>query len=295
MSDTTDSSASTDPLCLKEAVATYETELAKDLEWAMSEGSRHFEEKSAVHSTLRKICNRLTELQIPYAVVGGMALFRHGYRRFTEDVDILVSRGSLAKIHKELAGLGYVPPFPGSKHLRDTEHKVKIEFLVSGEFPGDGKPKEIAFPNPSDVSEIQNGIAYLKLEKLVELKLASGMTGSDRLKDLVDVQALIGSIPLPESYAERLAPYVQPKFVELWKAANGRETKYMMLWRDNLSNATDLLKQMQADGVQIDPKYSSTEGSSAKSNILLFTYDPEIAKKYGMHDERDFMDADSAE
>src|SRR5438309_1195010 len=99
----------------------------------------HFEDKSAVHAALRRITTRLRELNIPYAVVGGMAMFYHGFRRFTEDVDILVTRPALAEIHRRLDGLGWVPPFQGSKHLRDAESGVKIEFLVTGDFPGDGK------------------------------------------------------------------------------------------------------------------------------------------------------------
>ena len=75
-------------------------------------------------------------------------MFQHGYRRFTEDVDLLVTREGLKEIHRKLEGLGYLPPFQGSKNLRDTEHGVKIEFLVTGEFPGDGKPKPVAFPAP---------------------------------------------------------------------------------------------------------------------------------------------------
>ena len=42
--------------------------------WALSEGSRHFEEKSTVFDALRKITNRLNELGIAYAVAGGLAL-----------------------------------------------------------------------------------------------------------------------------------------------------------------------------------------------------------------------------
>src|SRR5262249_5135435 len=106
----------------------------------------HFEEKSAVHETLQRIVRRLNELGVAYAVVGGMALFFHGLRRFSEDVDILVTREDLAQIHERLEGLGYTPPFAGSKHLRDTSTGVRVEFLVSGEFPGDGRPKPVAFP-----------------------------------------------------------------------------------------------------------------------------------------------------
>jgi hypothetical protein len=36
-----------------------------------------------------------------------------------------------------------------------------------------------------------DGIKTVILEKLIELKLASGMTAADRLKDLADVQELI--------------------------------------------------------------------------------------------------------
>src|SRR5208282_6521979 len=104
----------------EQGLLTYEQRLTRDPRWALSEGSRHFEEKSAVFDALHKITNRLNELGIPYAVVGGLALFQHGLRRFTEDVDILVTRDDLKIIHERLEGLGYLPPFANSKHLRDT-------------------------------------------------------------------------------------------------------------------------------------------------------------------------------
>src|SRR5205823_1000563 len=126
-----------------------------------------------------------------YAVVGGMALFLHGYRRFTEDVDLLVTPDGLKALHASLEGLGYLPPFQGSKHLRDTEHGVRVEFLVTGDYPGDGKPKPVSFPDPTESSVEINGIRVLALPKVIELKLASGMTNPGRLDDLGDVQRLI--------------------------------------------------------------------------------------------------------
>src|SRR5258708_33450261 len=100
-----------------------------------------------------------------------------GPRRFTKSVDFPATADGLKTIHEKLEGLGYVPPFTGSKQLRDTESGVRIEFLVAGQFPGDGKPKPVAFPDPSEAATRIDGIAYLQLPKLVELKLASGMTG----------------------------------------------------------------------------------------------------------------------
>jgi hypothetical protein len=194
----------------------YEQLLDYDAEWALREGSMHFEEKNAVHNALRKIARRLDELGIPYAVVGGMALFFHGVRRFTEDVDILVTPEGLKELHRQLEGLGYVPPFAGSKNLRDTEYGVKVEFLVKGDYPGDGKPKPVAFPDPAEANITINGIRFLQLPKLVELKLASGMTNPRRGQDLVDVQRLIETLNLPEDFAAQLNPFVQAKYKEIW-------------------------------------------------------------------------------
>jgi hypothetical protein len=209
---------------------TYEQRLSRDPRWALSEGSRHFDEKSAVHAALRKICGHLNELGIPYAVAGGMALFLHGFRRFTEDVDLLVTKKGLKRIHQTLSGRGYLPLFERSKNLRDTEQKVRIEFLLTGHFPGDGKEKPVAFPNPADVAEPLGDLQIVNLPTLVELKLASGMTGSDRLKDLADVQELIKLLPLPLDFGDGLHPYVQAKYRELWRSLQQAGKKYLRIW-----------------------------------------------------------------
>ncbi len=177
-----------------------------------------FQNESEVQKSLRRITARLNALGIDYAVVGGMALFLHGFRRFTEDVDILVTREGLAKLHQALEGSGYRPPFAGSKNLRDTENGVRIEFLVSGEFPGDGKAKPVAFPEPDTAAAEQDQIQLLNIETLIELKLASGMTGGiERLKDIADVVEVIKMLQLPETIAERLNPYVGTRYRELWQ------------------------------------------------------------------------------
>jgi hypothetical protein len=207
-------------------VTIYEKLLDADVTAALEEGSLHFDEKSRVHLALRKITGRLSDLGIPYAVVGGMALFMHGFRRFTEDVDLLVNAEGLAAIHKQLDGLGYVPPFAGSKQLRDTEQGVRIEFLVSGQFPGDGKPKPVAFPEPIPASVEVDGIRILSLPSLLELKLASGMSNITRAKDIGDVVELIRILKLPRDTAEKLNPYVREKFFELWDAVDADKTSH---------------------------------------------------------------------
>ena len=178
----------------------------------------HFSEGNHVHRTLRGIGRRLNELGVPYVVVGGMALFAHGFRRFTEDVDLLVTPEGMAKVHEALEGLGYTRPAGTSSKLRDVETGVRIEFLIAGQYPGDGKPKPVAFPNPADVGVEIDGVRYLNLPKLIELKLASGMSAAHRLKDLADVQELIRTLHLPRSAGDELDPFVRPKFFELFDA-----------------------------------------------------------------------------
>ena len=95
---------------------------------------------------------------------------------------------------------------------------VRIEFLVTGGFPGDGKPKPVAFPDPAACAVEIDGVHYLRLPTLIELKLASGMTNPGRLKDLADVQELVRSLGLEAGFASQLHLYVRAKYQELLEA-----------------------------------------------------------------------------
>lgn len=183
---------------------------------AIEQASRFFMRDGPVHQSLSEIARRLESEGIPYCIVGGMALVAHGYGRTTVDVDVLVSRDGLEAAHRALDGLGYVPPFEGSRNLRDTRTDVRIEFVVTGEYPGDGMPKPVAFPAPGDAGVEIAGIRYVSLAVLIELKLASGMTNPGRLRDLADVQELIRARSLPADYGAKLNAYVREKFAELW-------------------------------------------------------------------------------
>ncbi len=195
----------------------YTQRMNADINWALREGSMFFQNEGEVQASLRRITARLNDLGIDYAVVGGMALFLHGFRRFTEDVDILVTREGLAKLHAALEGSGYRPPFTGSKNLRDTENGVRIEFLVAGEFPGDGKPKPVAFPEPEAAAIEKDGVRFLNAASIIELKIASGMTGKGRTKDLGDAEQIIMLLNLPQEFAGQLNPYVRERYDELWR------------------------------------------------------------------------------
>lgn len=174
-----------------------------------------------VHQTLRNITKRLSQTGIDYAVIGGMALALHGLIRPTQDVDLLLTTVGLEEFQTRLVGLGYRPTFPGAnKHFRDTDTGVKVEIITTGEYPGDGQPKAVAFPNPVDVAVTLDGFKVVGLESLIELKLASGMSAKHReLRDLADVQQLIETLQLPQDFSRSLDESVRSEYLRLWDLA----------------------------------------------------------------------------
>jgi hypothetical protein len=205
---------------MSRVVEPFESRMQRGGESAIREAESFFLGEDAVHRSLRKITTKLDQMEIPYAVAGAMALVAHGYSRTTVGVDVLLAADTLPRLHAALDGHGYLPPFVGSHALRDTETGVRIDFLVAGQFPGDGRPKPVAFPDPSTASVEIDGIRFLALEKLIELKLASGMTHAGRIKDLSDVQELIRILRLDAGLADRLDAYVRPKYSELWQSVD---------------------------------------------------------------------------
>ena len=256
----------------------FEHAMSLDPRWAMSEGSLFLDGQGRVQKSLIRIAARLDELEIPYAVAGGMALFAHGYQRFTDDIDILMTREDVARMHEELDGRGWIRPFSTSKNLRDAQTGVRIEFLISGGFPGDGKPKPVMFPIPADVAVDIGGIKYVGLPTFVELKLASGMSGQNRDKDFVDVSELIQALQLPETFSNGLNPFVRERYLTIWRKTNVTPVRYVL----DRSVAAEQLDQMLADGVTL-------EGDPADPRARLVTTDPALAKKYGMDDEKESL------
>jgi hypothetical protein len=182
------------------------------------EADAFFEARGRVHLTMRHLIDRLDALGIDYALIGGMALNAYGYVRMTEDVDVVVSRAGLKRIHEELVGLGYTRKFRGSKGIVDTETQVPIDLIVAGEYPGSGREQPVSYPDPCVGVRI-GGIRVLPLPEFVTLKLASGKTGVGRLKDLADIQELIKAAGLGKDLAGKVHPYVRDLYLALWRDA----------------------------------------------------------------------------
>jgi hypothetical protein len=198
-----------------EPIADFQLILASPLD-AYEEGLAFFRGEGMVNRTVRRLHEDLERCGIDYAVIGALALNLHGYRRFTHDIDLLMTPEGLKTFRETLVGNGYIAAFPGAmKKYRSAEGNVPIDIAVSGEYPGDGLPKRVEFPEPAGNVVIIDGIKTLTLEKLVELKLASGMTAPDRRKDLADVQELAKVKQLGADFARHLDESVRAEYLQI--------------------------------------------------------------------------------
>jgi hypothetical protein len=176
--------------------------------------------KDPVHVCLRRLLRRLDRAGIAYAVMGGLAVWAHGYHRFTNDVDILVTRAGWEEFRRRFVPKNYAPVDGRPRRFIDKLNQVTIDFLVTGAFPGLSGKGPIAFPDPDRVRQTIGAVHYVDLATLVELKLAAR-----RHKDFGDVVDLIRANNLDESYCERLHSSVHRDFIECLEEKR-REDKY---------------------------------------------------------------------
>jgi hypothetical protein len=291
--------ATSGPTPLAVPVEPYEQRLAASISYVLDEGGRLFMGESEVNKTLKRITKELEELNVPYAVAGGMAMIAHGYKRFTDDVGILVDRAGLERIHEALDGRGWVRPFSKSKNLRDANTGVKVEFLITGDYPGDGKPKPVAFPSPEKVAKPIQGIKYLDVVALINLKLASFMTGTDRSKDQGDVVELMKALNLSDELIDVVDPYVRPLYAQLCEQLSLTARPFIRVWEGKLppglpSSGPELARALTAVDPTLAPMFA--DGITAElvkgkreTHVKLATRDRKVARKYEMVDESEAL------
>lgn len=198
----------------------YEVQLRRSFAFAVRESGAYYVGGGAIHETLQRLAERLDETGIPYAVIGAFALGAHGYVRMTADLDLVMSADGLRRFTETWVGRGYRPALPGAaRTFRDVETNVRIDIVEAGTYPGDGLPKPVAFPDPS-AAELVGRVRIVPLATLIELKLASGMTAPQRLRDLADVQEMIRELGLGQEYGLSLDESVRGKFEQLWRTVS---------------------------------------------------------------------------
>jgi len=187
---------------------------------AVKEAEMFFEKRDKVHRALRRLVDRLEQARLDYCIVGGLALNAHKYRRVTTDIDLLMNRASFDRFVSELDRFHFNRVPGRSRRFVERKSHVTLDILITGLFPGDGKPKPLAFPEPRRVSQRIDGQRVVDLRTLVELKLAAR-----RWQDFADVVRLIRANKLDESLAAKLHSYVRRDFIECLEQCR-REDEY---------------------------------------------------------------------
>ncbi|CAF5147146.1 unnamed protein product [Rotaria sp. Silwood1] len=167
--------------------------------------------------TIKSLTNGLEDQKVNYAIIGGLAVYAHGYKRTTHDCDILLSRADYEKFMTKLANLGLKPKFQGArKKFIFTSTEISVDVVIEGEYPGDGSIGPISFPNPKVCQENIDDMKVISLPKLIDLKLTSyKRLPTARLKDCSDVVELIKSLNLNHSFSNLLDPSVRNEFEQL--------------------------------------------------------------------------------
>jgi hypothetical protein len=179
-----------------------------------------FQGKDPVHQAMRRVARKLERKAIPYAVVGGMAVFAHKHRRATNDVDILLTPEGFEEFRRLFVPKDYATVPKRTRRFVDRANRVTLDVLVTGMFPGSGKPGPIAYPDPAEVAEIKAGVRVINLRTLIQLKLAAR-----RYQDFADVVALIRAHDLDESFADQVHPSVRQDYIECLEEKR-REDEY---------------------------------------------------------------------
>ncbi len=147
---------------------------------------------------LLRVCTRLAEHGVPYAVVGGHALALHGAPRGTLDIDVVIERSLSAFESAESAlrslGLTSYLPLTAKYVFENLDELQRERNLIAWSFINQSNPMEIvdviiAYDLDSlDVEEklvADTTILVVTLESLARMKRHTG-----RPQDMADVEAM---------------------------------------------------------------------------------------------------------
>jgi hypothetical protein len=179
-----------------------------------------FRGEDEVHKTMRRLVRRLQKAGIHYAIVGGMAVNAHQHERTTKDVDVLLTQKGFAQFLDLFVPKNYRPISGGPRRFADKVNGKSVDFLLTGLFPGSGKPGPIIYPDPAKVSEEIHKYQVVNLLTLLTLKLAAR-----RHQDFADVVSLIDIHHLDESFREQLHPSLRRDYIECLEEKR-REDEY---------------------------------------------------------------------
>ncbi|CAF2147006.1 unnamed protein product [Rotaria magnacalcarata] len=174
--------------------------------------------------TIKSLAHDLESHKVDYAIIGGLAVYAHGYERTTTDCDILLSKADYEKFMAKLVNLGLEPKFQGARKKFISNSTPRT--MIPDAYPGDGLIGPVSFPDPKVCQENIDNMKFISLPKLIDLKLTSyKRVPAGRIKDCCDVVELIKTLKLKLSFSSLLDPSVRNEFEQLVRDLEKDEQK----------------------------------------------------------------------
>jgi hypothetical protein len=171
-------------------------------------------ENQTLWSTAVDCHDALHAAGVPHAVVGGVAVCLHGYRRNTVDLDLLVRPDDQNRVREALEAHGYTWSAERAEFCAPSG--IPVQFLLSGQRAGSGAEVLLPDPDQRGVTVEIEGLAVLSLARLIEVKLACGLGSPRRThRDLADVVELISVHKIGRAFARNLHKSLRADFRKL--------------------------------------------------------------------------------
>ncbi|MBF0385928.1 MAG: hypothetical protein HQL27_08675, partial [Candidatus Omnitrophica bacterium] len=148
-----------------------------------------------------EVFKALNKARVKYVVAGGVAVVLHGYRRFTDDLDLAVflDKRNLQKLYEALYSVGYITKVPVTREELADKNKrnkwIKEKGAIVFSFIEKNPPfklidifikEQISFKSLFKTRQIMNiDGAKIPVVSMKNLKIMKKMAGRDT--DIVDL------------------------------------------------------------------------------------------------------------
>jgi hypothetical protein len=178
-------------------------------------------ENESLWETAVRVHAMLKRRGIDHAIVGGVAVCLHGYRRNTVDLDVLVDPKDAAKLRGFMEAAGFEWS-AAQKEFRSSSD-IAVHFVMAGDSQGPGQEARFPIPRGSKYVTTIEGLAVLTLAQIIQSKIACALGDMRRThKDFADVVELIAIHKLNNSFARHLHKSLRKEFRILVERAGGR-------------------------------------------------------------------------
>ena len=150
------------------------------------------------NETILEVARSLRD-RVDAPVLGGIAVYLHGYLRSTVDLDLYTPDRRVTAEQLEAAGAKW-----DRTHREHVLNAVRIHTVT---------PEEAR--HTVQRTSIIDGVRVVSLKDLIAIKLITGLEHVGRAKDIGDVEELIRVVPLDKRFASKLPAELRALFKRL--------------------------------------------------------------------------------